>query len=66
MKAQKNLEDKVNELIRRNTDIFIKQDRHKWKANFDRLWDDAQNQVYKNKNIPNASPLDQFLKLLKE
>jgi len=39
---QKSLEDKVNELIRRQTDHFIKQEKSKWQRDFDVIWEDAE------------------------
>jgi hypothetical protein len=47
-KTQKSLEDKVNELIRRQTEHFIKQEKSKWRRDFDAIWEDAERQVYKN------------------
>lgn len=65
-KQQKSLEDKVNELIRRNTDTFIKTERHKWKNIFDQLWDDASKQVIKHQVKQEPTELESFQMLLRE
>jgi hypothetical protein len=58
---QKSLEDKVNELIRRQTEHFIKQEKSKWQRDFDVIWEDAEKQVYKNeKQKQRSNDLEDF------
>ena len=66
-KMQKRLEDKVNELIRRQTEHFITQEKTKWQRDFDAIWEDAEKQVYKHeKQKQRSDDLEDFQQLLKE